>query len=313
MSILDLIDREEFNRLTVRSDTRAIAMTAGNFLLLAAGFAPPILWPYWPVWCVAAVLLGGRALALGILVHDTAHLALFSSEKVNRWAGKWLFGALPNVGYEAYRKGHLTHHRYAGTAADPDLVFVNAFPASTGSLARKLLRDASGLNGLKNVLYQIRTFKLADHAPFLVAHALLFGVLWLIGHPAVYLCWWLGYIFVFPVVLRIRVMGEHGGVPDHLDPDPRAHTGTTLAGPISRLLWAPNYVNFHVEHHLAPGVPSYRLKELHRLMMAKGHYQGWHCIQKSYVGVIKRCWSGQASGPRRKGERRAHGALNNMQ
>lgn len=313
MTILDLIDKHELKRLSEKSDRQAIWMTLANFALIAMGFAIPVYWHHWLAWCLAAVLLGGRALGLGILVHDTAHQTLFTSRAFNEWAGKWLFGGLPNVPYDAYRQGHLTHHRHAGTDEDPDLAFVDGYPASAASLSRKFLRDLSGVNGIKHILYQIATFKLSTQAPFLLSHTLLIGLLWATGHPEVYACWWLGQIFVFPVVLRLRVMGEHGGVPEHLHPDPRRNTGTTLANPLARLLCAPNFVNFHLEHHFAAGVPSYRLKEMHRLMTAKGCYDGLDCIQPSYVSVLKRCWRKTSSSPQPGVKRRAKGALNNMQ
>lgn len=313
MGILELIEKHELKRLSEKSDLLAIWMTVANFALIAIGFAIPIYCQHWLAWCVAAALLGGRALGLGILVHDSAHQTLFSSRGFNEWAGQWLFGGLPNVPYHAYRQGHLTHHRHAGTEADPDLAFVDGYPASAASLARKFLRDASGLNGLKHIAYQITTFKLASQAPFLVSHGVLIGLLRAAGHAEVYFCWWLGQIFVFPLVLRLRVMGEHGGVSDHLHPDPRRNTGTTLAGPVARLLWAPNFVNFHLEHHFAAGVPSYRLKEMHRLMVSRGCYEGWDCIQPSYAAVFKRCWSKTSLNKPPGFKRRARGALNNMQ
>jgi len=314
MTILDLIDKHELKRLSEKSNGLAIWMTLANFALIALAFAIPAYWQHWLAWCLATVLLGGRALGLGILVHDTAHQTLFTSRVFNEWAGKWLFGGLPNVPYYAYRQGHLTHHRHAGTAADPDLVFVEGYPASSASLLRKFLRDLSGLNGIKNIFYQISTFKPSAQAPFLLSHTLLIGLLWAAGHPEVYACWWLGQIFVFPFVLRLRVMGEHGGVPEHLHPDPRRNTATTLASPLARLLWAPNFVNFHLEHHFAPNVPSYRLKGMHKLMLSKGCYCGMDCIAPSYAAVIKRCLSNTASTqPPPSHRRRAKGALNNMQ
>lgn len=313
MTILELIDKNELKRLSKRSDIHAIWMSVSNFTLIAIGFAAPIYWHHWLAWVFSSVLLGSRALGLGILVHDTAHQTLFSSRSFNEWAGKWLFGGLPNVPYHAYRNGHLTHHRYAGTERDPDLAFVAGYPANSASLARKLLRDISGMNGIKNIMYQIQTFNVNAQAPFLLSHALLISLLYFAGHPQVYLCWWLGQVFVFPLVLRLRVMGEHGGVPEHLHPDPRRNTATTLAGPLARLLCAPNFVNFHLEHHFAPGVPSYRLKEMHRLMKSKGCYEGLNCIQPSYMAVLKRCWTkgDQARPPLKRA--RAKGALNNMQ
>jgi fatty acid desaturase len=313
MSILNILTKEELRRLSTKSNIRATWMTVANLMLVAAGFAIPIWWTHWLAWVLSSIVLAGRALGLAVLVHDTAHQTLFTSRAVNAWAGKWLFGGLPNVPYQAYRTGHLAHHRHAGTEQDPDIAFVDSYPAGTASLLRKALRDVSGLNGLKNIYYQLSTFKLSAQLPFFMGHATVLAILWGLGHPEVYACWWLGQIFVFPLLLRLRVMGEHGAVPDHIDPEPRRNTRTTMAGPLARLLCSPNFVNFHLEHHFAAGVPSYRLKEMHALMVSKGAYAGWNCISPSYRDVIRRCWT---STPRQRAalsERRAKGALNNMQ
>ena len=313
MALLDVISRDELQRLTRTSNARALAVTVGNFVLIAAGFALPALWHHPLAWVLGAIVLGGRALGLGILVHDTAHLTFFESRRLNEWAGRWLFGSLPNVPYQAYRKGHLDHHRNAGTQTDPDLAFVAGYPASGASLARKFLRDLSGLNGLKNIGYQLLSFRPRAQAPFIVAHALLFGLLYALGVPQVYLCWWLGQLFVFPMVLRLRVMGEHGAVPDHFASDPRLNTGTTLAGPLARLLISPNWVNFHVEHHLAAAVPSYRLAEMHGMLKQRGYYRDASCIMPSYLGVLRRCLRTTPGAKHQLAAHRARGSLSNMQ
>ncbi len=33
---------------------------------------------------------------------------------------------------------------------------------------------------------------------------------------------------------------------------------------------APHHVNFHLEHHLLPTVPHYRLPEMHQLLVERG-------------------------------------------
>jgi len=309
MSILDVIDKSQLRQLTAPSDLQGWRVTAVNFLLIAAAFALPVWWRHPLAWLIASMVLGGRALGLGVLTHDTAHLAFFSSRRMNEWAGTWLFGALPNVPYLDYRKMHLEHHRAAGTAHDPDLEFVDGYPATRASMMRKFLRDLSGLNGVKNIVYQVQHFDRKANSPFLLAHGLLFVTLYCLGVPQVYTCWWLGQIFFYPLIMRLRVMGEHGGVPDHFHADPRRNTGTTLAGPLSRLLVSPNRVNFHIEHHLAAAVPSYRLPQMHRLLVSRGYYQGTNCVARSYWDVIRRCLATSGNEAAGNARTRARGIL----
>ena len=63
---------------------------------------------------------------------------------------------------------------------------------------------------------------------------------------------------------------------------------TTRVAWWERLLIAPNYVNYHLEHHLSAAVPCYRLKPLHKLLTEKGFFDGFDCLSHGYVDVVKR-------------------------
>lgn len=280
---------QERRALAKRDDRLAWLMVAGNLGLIALAFALPVLWSHPVAWMLGAVLLGGRILGLSVLNHDAAHGALFTARRLNHAMGVWLFGALPNIPHHGYRRGHLHHHRAAGTAEDPDLALVRTYPAPRDSILRKLRRDVTGMTGLTYLRLQARDFTWAEQWPFVLAHGVLFGLLWVLGAPEVYLLWWLAYVFVFPVVVRLRIMGEHGAVPDHFSLDPRLNTRTTLANPLERLLIAPNYVNYHVEHHALCWVPPYRLKQAHALLQARGYYEGFDCVARGYGDVLRRC------------------------
>ncbi|MAC71727.1 MAG: hypothetical protein CMP84_16195 [Gammaproteobacteria bacterium] len=58
---------------------------------------------------------------------------------------------------------------------------------------------------------------------------------------------------------RIRNLAEHAAVPDLTDSDPLLNSRTTLASWWERLTFAPNSINYHLEHNLLPAVPKYRL------------------------------------------------------
>ena len=70
--------------------------------------------------------------------------------------------------------------------------------------------------------------------------------------------WLLPLATWYQLVSRIRNIAEHAVVPD--DDDPLRNTRTTYASPVERLLLAPYWVNYHLEHHLFMFVPCWRLK-----------------------------------------------------
>ena len=85
--------------------------------------------------------------------------------------------------------------------------------------------------------------------------------------------WWLWaatFMTSYMLVIRLRQIAEHAAVPDANDPDPRLNTRTVTAPLWQRWLLAPNGVNYHLEHHLLPGVPCYRLQTFRARLIEKG-------------------------------------------
>ena len=72
------------------------------------------------------------------------------------------------------------------------------------------------------------------------------------------------------LVARLRQIAEHAAVPDADNPDPRLNTRTVEAPVWQRFLTAPHFVNYHLEHHLLPGVPCHRLPGFRSLLKEKG-------------------------------------------
>ena len=172
-------------------------------------------------------------------------------------------------------------------------------------LMRKLIRDITGQTGIKQRSQQIMfAFKMAGEvegeptsqdlaqafagsviARALIANAAIFAVMWALG------AWWWWFAFWalplltwFQLVLRVRNIAEHGAV--EFSDDPLRNVRTTRAGPLMRLILAPYWVNYHLEHHLVMHVPCRNLPKMHRLMLSKGHGAEME-IGRSYWDVIR--------------------------
>lgn len=282
----DVLTPGEMKPFMVRSDGRAWLMVLANLAIIAVAFALPVLWLN-PLTVIAGLLLlGARQLGLAVIYHDCSHGVFFRTRWLNDVIGHWVAGGLLNTSMYAYRAYHLKHHQYAGTTDDPDLGIANAYPTTPASLKRKLTRDVTGQTGWKALKAQAARFAPRRNLPFVISHLVLFSALWLLGAPWAYLFWWLAYVFVHQLVTRLRFIGEHGVALDRLSPDARENTCTTVIGWWERLLVAPNYVNYHLEHHLSAAVPCYRLPALHRLLVAKGFYDGHACLSRGYRDVL---------------------------
>jgi fatty acid desaturase len=284
MKVSDYLSREEVAYFTSKSNLRAWAIFLGNWALIAAIFAAAVAWPNPLVLFVAIILLAGRQMGLAVLMHDCGHGTFFRSKKLNDVIGQY-FCALPIMNDQpSYARGHLEHHRKAGTRADPDLPNYQAYPVTRDSFRRKVIRDLTGQTGYKLVSFMARralgALRSGDRAmalsylqPFLAQVVLLlvlaaFGIAW------AYLLWAVAYMTLFMLIIRIRQVAEHAAVPDLYDPDSRLNTRTVDAPWWQRLMFVPNGVNFHLEHHFMASVPCYRLRELREHLRRKNALDG---------------------------------------
>ena len=298
MTTTDWLSQEEVKLITLRSDARAALQVTFNWLLIAAIFWGVSQWSNPVSWVLGALLLGSRHLGLAILMHEAGHNTLFRTPSLNAAAGKWLCAYPILSDMHAYASSHREHHKLAGTPEDPDLPNYQAYPVSPASFRRKVMRDLSGRTGMRNLLALFKgnggdiMMRGSDRRPpvtqGLLVNALLFGILLAAGVGELYLMWVIAFIVFYPLAARIRQLAEHGCVADLHNPDPRMNTRTTRANLLERLLICPNHVNYHCEHHFMASVPSYRLKRLHRLLVAKGFY-GDHpdTVATGYLNVLR--------------------------
>ena len=279
---------EELKGYLQRSDANAFWMTACNVAIVALAFALPAIWFNPATLVLSVLLLGGRQLGFAVLYHDCAHSVFFKTKQLNELLGHWMFGGLMNTSLASYRNYHLGHHRFAGTTDDPDLEMANAYPATKASMRRKVIRDATGQTGFKTIKAQVSAFRWKRNAPFLVSHAVMLGLLTLFGIAWTYLLWWVAYLVVYQVITRIRFMSEHAVALDRLSDDPRDNTCTTVISWWERLFVGPNFVNYHLEHHLRAAIPCYNLRRFHELLKARDYYGDKACFSYGYANVLRK-------------------------
>lgn len=283
----ELLSKEEMQRFSERSNGPALRMVVGSWLMIAAIFAGVALWTNPFTILLAIVLFGGRQLSLAVIMHDCGHGSMFTRWKWNQFAAHWLAAAFIFSDAKSYRIKHKKHHRLGGTKDDPDLQNYVNYAVARKSFLRKITRDLTGITGIKTLYRSARAFGPRCVSTWILANAAMFGVLYATGNGILYLLWPAAWMTSHMLIVRIRNAAEHAAVPDHFDPDPRKHTRTTYARWWERLIFAPNNVNYHLEHHILPSVPSYRLPEFHDHLKAKGHLDNAELCH-GYWNVIKK-------------------------
>jgi fatty acid desaturase len=304
---------EEIKTLMQKSDLKAVLGIATTWGWIAFALALAGLFPNPLTIIIALFIIGGKQLGCAIILHDCSHDSLFTSRKVNRVVGNW-FGAFPILhDVDKYRPYHLQHHINTGLSEDPDLSLTKGYPTTALSMARKFMRDLLGLSGAKanlgvvmmqagflryalngtaewlsregkNAKYYLRNAAVNLAGP-LAANVILFCILYAFGKPWLYLLWVSALFTTFSFSLRVRSMAEHSMVDDPADP--QRNTRTTYANFMERVLFAPHHVNYHSEHHLCMGAPSYNLPAMHRLLLQRGFYKNGS-METNYWKIVKK-------------------------
>jgi fatty acid desaturase len=218
------------------------------------------------LYLLAVVVIASRVSSLGGLVHEAAHYNLAKNKRLNDWLAHlfsvWLL--LGSVSLKAYRTSHLTHHKYANTRRDPD-------PPLLG------MKNIEGVGDVLRFFGGGLVFPVVYFVKFFWARPLLQKViaiaalsLFAYALPALalklLLYWIIPLLTVYSLFVFIRLNAEHNAV----ESDHELYRSRTVHATLfDRLTVAPQYVGYHLAHHVYPSVPFFRRKELDEALMAE--------------------------------------------
>jgi fatty acid desaturase len=273
------IDRETLRTLSVPSNVKGF----WDFLLvwgvIAICFAIALIVDRWYAYLLAIVVIGGRQNALATLAHEGWHGLLFSSRRMNRFAGAWLYAYPIGILYDHDRERHLRHHREVGHDYDPDWINYTSDHRDTpvrvlGYLSSLLFgrllfasllsfvsrgRPRIGVEPTGDEEREPHSGALRELTDALLCQAMLFTVMMLVSHR-----WWsYPLLWLLPLATfagffaNFRAFMEHVTVRDDVAPENRLRD--TLAGPMERFFVAPSHFNYHALHHAHPSIPHYNL------------------------------------------------------
>jgi fatty acid desaturase len=213
---------------------------------------------------VGQVILGATMLGGASLMHDAAHGMAMPGRAANDLIGV-VCGAPVVVSLTAYRVLHLRHHAHLRTPDDPD---DPELPAAMWGLPLGVFYAAVALFGTAFYIPHIAIdgFKLARPADRArIVAELATPIAALAAWAAV---WPQGLVTLWAVpYLWLAVMNQARMLTEHCLTSPGSSVfgaRSVRSNPVTRFFLGN--ANYHVEHHLFPGVPWYRLPELHRLV-----------------------------------------------
>ncbi|WP_417449305.1 fatty acid desaturase family protein [Kordiimonas sp.] len=291
----DILTSEESHRLRQRSDMMGAWLLAHCWGVIAASVALYALLPNLVTFIVCAILVGSRQLGLAIIMHEGSHGMLFRTRWMNERLTSW-FAAWPMIlRMQNYRIRHMAHHRFTRTDADPENFLYIPFPVSKESMIRKVVRDLLGIVflrtqvGIFRFIWGEREGRMARLRAFYTGPVIFYAVFItgfaLAGRLDLFLlCWLIPLMTTQQLFLRVRNIAEHSTMPDLTHP--LKNSRTTLVSAWERMTFAPYFVNYHIEHHMLPFVPCWRLREVHDIMLERGFGDVME-IRHGYWDVLK--------------------------
>ncbi|WP_367874147.1 fatty acid desaturase [Luteolibacter sp. Populi] len=235
-----------------------------------------------PVYLLAAASLHG----ISLFTHEAVHGTLSRNRFWNDLLGAAC--AIPVLqNCSAYRVLHLRHHSHLGEDGDPDH-YANytrwSWMVFTMNWARLLVGYpvyivAIPILGFKHGTAKARAGILAEVA----ATALVIGAIAASPLPAAWFVhgWLIPMLFINTMV-NIRGMSQHT-LLEHADDEIRG-TRSILTVPLVRFFMCNE--NYHLEHHLYPGVPWHQLPKVHEALEGELREKGAPYIP-SYSSFVR--------------------------
>ena len=206
-----------------------------------------------PMWALLLINFN----RINVIVHDAAHYLIFNDKKKNDRITDFVaaFTCLHDVAQ--YRKSHNVHHRNLHEDVDPDSEFYNIS-------FRKALEDIFFITFIKSLVnnpskVKKKLFVYVYQVAILIFFVLMAGdIFWGVAYYV--LCYLVPLLGLFVFLIRIRTYIQH-----HNGNTVQKITRTTTPTFAERLFIGQK-MEYHLEHHLFPGIPYYNLAKLHDLL-----------------------------------------------
>ena len=265
----DLISPAKLRELSVKSDRSGFLWLGSHVgALVLSGYVLALTWG--TVWTVPLFIAHG--ILLNFLYagqHEFSHWTVFRTPWLNELCGR-VFGFILLYPRDFDQVQHFAHHRFTqdwqrdGELARPRYTLGSYLlwllgPTYWYTRVRRILRFAFGVvtepyipEGRRPLMVREARWHLTGYAAIAVVSVL--------GHSWLALELWLLPLLALKPIHQLQNTIEHIGLP-HVETI-TLNTRSTRTNALMR--WLGWNMQYHTAHHAFPGVPCYRLPELHR-------------------------------------------------
>lgn len=240
--------------------------------------------PFWPLHLLGYFVIGSVIHGLAISMHECIHGNMFRNPRRDYWLG--LFLGLPALmSCTAYKVTHRLHHIHNRTAEDPDELtnlspnrhVLSAMFYIWAIIGMPLYLIHIAITSLtKGTASQRRTVIFEEcfiigFVVFMVCLAYRTDCTAILFH-----CWMMPVVFAM-FMANTRAWSEHSMTKQG---HPLTQSRTVVSNRVVSFFLCNQ--NYHLEHHLFPALPWYRLPEVHNLLQSE-YRKANTFIYKSYL------------------------------
>lgn len=258
-----------------------LALLTDYFLIgLAIYMAQVSLW-YYPL---TVLIIGSRQRALATILHEAAHRTLAKNRKLNQILGTYFSGYLIFQTWDAYSRSHvINHHAHLGSPVfDPDLrhyIESGVFDSQTKKqfFLAHLIAPIFCVNIFSTIGYLLNNRLLnsahkSEFAKMILVLAIFIGLGGAsVGWEFFFMYWLIPYLTTFQVITWFIELAEHYPLVRDAKIDLYA-TRNRFSHPVEAFFTAMHSENFHLIHHLFPGIPFWNLNKAHQILLADPEY-----------------------------------------
>ncbi len=240
--------------------------------------APLPRWVQVPAIALLSIVAGYGLNLMGVIGHEGTHGNFVKNRRLSAVIGIFCASSVVTYMEMGFALSHWNHHRFTNQKDDPNLYPV----ARLKTWWQRLLFSRVNYN----LLYFKHTLLLALGKPpyfkYKVAYSepdqilfarlnFVFAAMWIAFYAALFAYDWRAGVFgvalptlAVKFIAACQIFIDHGG----LDDDRLFRNSWSRTSPLMTALFFG--ANYHMEHHAYPGIPCYRLPQVHRMLRDKG-------------------------------------------
>jgi fatty acid desaturase len=288
-----MISRRRLAELSRLDTARVFRIVAFDALVIAAAVIASERWWSPPVYVLAVMVIGGRLMGMfSVGLHDGGHGLLARDRQLNDRLARLLSAPALLGDLRAFRGAHFPHHRHVNAAADPDLVDTQRwYGLSPWRRAWRLILALLGLRIVLVVAAVVRTGAWPHRVlAMAIPAALVAGVALGLTPLRLLALYWIVPLTTWGMFLNLlRAAAEH--YPPGTAAGPHDRPAVFLTRDVQTTWFdtafvMPHNVNYHLTHHLFPGVPFFQLPTLHREIARTEAYRRNAHVTRGYHRVL---------------------------